>query len=116
MFPQLGAPVGLFVSILAFLLISNALNETQLFSWGQRLPLCLPACWWESLCTFACNSHNTGLQTQSGSAIKQMRVPFAAVVAAATVGLLLGALAASTAPLSVFTWPMYSQAGQATAF
>ena len=38
MFPQLGAPVGLFVSILAFLLISNALNETQLFSWGWRLP------------------------------------------------------------------------------
>ena len=38
MFPQLGAPVGLVVSIAAFLLISNSLNEAQLFSWGWRVP------------------------------------------------------------------------------
>jgi len=38
MFPQLGAPLGLVISIGAFLLMSNQLSETQLFSWGWRLP------------------------------------------------------------------------------
>src|SRR5882762_4247798 len=38
MFPQLGAPLGLVISIGAFLLISNQLSEAQLFSWGWRIP------------------------------------------------------------------------------
>lgn len=38
MFPQLGAPLGLVISIGAFLLISNQLTEAQLFSWGWRVP------------------------------------------------------------------------------
>jgi MFS family permease len=38
MFPQLGAPLGLFFSIGAFLLISHSLSEAQLFSWGWRVP------------------------------------------------------------------------------
>jgi metabolite-proton symporter len=38
MFPQLGAPLGLIISIGAFLLISNQLSEAQLFRWGWRLP------------------------------------------------------------------------------
>jgi metabolite-proton symporter len=38
MFPQLGAPLGLVISIGAFLLISNQLSEAQLFSWGWRVP------------------------------------------------------------------------------
>jgi metabolite-proton symporter len=38
MFPQLGAPLGLFFSVGAFLLISNNLTEAQLFSWGWRIP------------------------------------------------------------------------------
>jgi metabolite-proton symporter len=38
MFPQLGAPIGLVISIGAFLLISNQLSEAQLFSWGWRVP------------------------------------------------------------------------------
>jgi metabolite-proton symporter len=38
MFPQLGAPFGLFISIGAFLLIGNQLSEAQFFSWGWRLP------------------------------------------------------------------------------
>jgi metabolite-proton symporter len=38
MFPQLGAPLGLIISIGAFLLISNQLSEAQLFSWGWRVP------------------------------------------------------------------------------
>jgi metabolite-proton symporter len=38
MFPQLGAPLGLFFSIGAFLLMSNSLSDAQLFSWGWRVP------------------------------------------------------------------------------
>jgi metabolite-proton symporter len=38
MFPQLGAPLGLIISIGAFLLISDQLTEAQLFSWGWRVP------------------------------------------------------------------------------
>jgi len=38
MFPQLGAPLGLVISIGAFLLMSNQLSEAQLFSWGWRVP------------------------------------------------------------------------------
>src|SRR6202012_4898325 len=34
MFPQLGAPIGLFLSIAAFLTISNSLSEADLFAWG----------------------------------------------------------------------------------
>jgi metabolite-proton symporter len=38
MFPQLGAPLGLVISIAAFLLMSEQLSEAQLFSWGWRVP------------------------------------------------------------------------------
>jgi metabolite-proton symporter len=38
MFPQLGAPLGLILSIGSFLSISNSLSEAQLFSWGWRVP------------------------------------------------------------------------------
>jgi metabolite-proton symporter len=38
MFPQLGAPIGLILSIGAFLLMSHNLSEAQLFSWGWRVP------------------------------------------------------------------------------
>jgi MFS family permease len=38
MFPQLGAPLGLVISIGAFLLMSNSLSEAELFAWGWRVP------------------------------------------------------------------------------
>jgi MFS family permease len=38
MFPQLGAPLGLFISIAAFLAMSSNLSDAQLFSWGWRMP------------------------------------------------------------------------------
>jgi metabolite-proton symporter len=37
-FPQLGAPLGFLFSTAVFLLMSNSLSETQLFSWGWRVP------------------------------------------------------------------------------
>lgn len=38
MFPQLGAPIGFLCSTGAFLALSAALSDQQLFSWGWRLP------------------------------------------------------------------------------
>jgi metabolite-proton symporter len=37
-FPQLGAPLGFLCSTGVFLLMTNTLNEAQLFSWGWRVP------------------------------------------------------------------------------
>ena len=37
-FPQLGAPLGFLCSTGVFLLMTNTLNEPQLFSWGWRVP------------------------------------------------------------------------------
>jgi metabolite-proton symporter len=37
-FPQLGAPLGFLCSTGVFLLMTNTLNEPQLFSWGWRIP------------------------------------------------------------------------------
>jgi metabolite-proton symporter len=38
MFPQLGAPIGLFCSSAVFLLLSRALDDAQFFAWGWRVP------------------------------------------------------------------------------
>jgi metabolite-proton symporter len=37
-FPQLGAPLGFLCSTGVFLLMTNTLDEPQLFSWGWRIP------------------------------------------------------------------------------
>ena len=38
MFPQLGAPIGFFLSGSVFLLLSNVLNDDQFFAFGWRIP------------------------------------------------------------------------------
>jgi metabolite-proton symporter len=38
MFPQLGAPIGFFLSGSVFLLLSRILTNAQFFAWGWRLP------------------------------------------------------------------------------
>ncbi|MGJ9416504.1 MFS transporter [Massilia sp. CMS3.1] len=38
MFPQLGAPIGFFLSGSVFLLLTQSLTEEQFFSWGWRVP------------------------------------------------------------------------------
>ena len=38
MFPQLGAPLGFFLSGGVFLLISELLTNEQFFAWGWRIP------------------------------------------------------------------------------
>jgi metabolite-proton symporter len=96
MFPQLGAPVGLFVSILAFLLISNSLNETQLFSWGWRLPFLASTVLVGIGLYIRLQLTETPAFKRSLERNERVRVPFAAVIARQPLELLLGALAAST--------------------
>ncbi len=43
MFPQLGAPVGFFLSSAVFLLLSKSLSNAQFFAWGWRLPFLVSA-------------------------------------------------------------------------
>ncbi|MGX4642534.1 MFS transporter [Massilia sp. SYSU DXS3249] len=38
MFPQLGAPIGFFLSGGVFLLLTQTLSEAEFFSWGWRIP------------------------------------------------------------------------------
>lgn len=38
MFPQLGAPIGFFLSGATFLLLGEVLSEAEFFSWGWRVP------------------------------------------------------------------------------
>ncbi len=43
MFPQLGAPLGFFLSSAVFLLLSKSLSNAQFFAWGWRLPFLVSA-------------------------------------------------------------------------
>ncbi len=43
MFPQLGAPLGFFLSSAVFLLLSRVLTNAQFFAWGWRLPFLVSA-------------------------------------------------------------------------
>jgi MFS family permease len=38
MFPQLGAPIGFFMSIAVFLLLSEAMSDADFFAYGWRIP------------------------------------------------------------------------------
>ena len=96
MFPQLGAPLGLFISIAAFLLISNNLSDAQLFSWGWRVPFLASA-------VLVIVGLYIRLQLSETPAFKRaleqgerVRVPMFAVLLKHPLELLLGTLAATT--------------------
>ena len=55
MFPQLGAPLGLFFSIAAFLAMSASMSDAQLFSWGWRVPFLASTVLVAVVCTSVCN-------------------------------------------------------------
>jgi metabolite-proton symporter len=96
MFPQLGAPVGLFVSILAFLTISNAFTEQQLFSWGWRIPFLASAVLVGIGLYIRLQLTETPAFKRSLEKNERVRVPFATVLVRQPWELLLGALAAFT--------------------
>jgi MFS family permease len=45
MFPQLGAPIGFFLSGGIFLLLSQVLSDAEFFSYGWRIPSWPARCW-----------------------------------------------------------------------
>lgn len=96
MFPQLGAPVGLFVSILAFLLISNFMTETQLFSIGWRLPFLASTVLVGIGLYIRLQLTETPAFKLSIEKNERVRIPLATVLTRQPLELLLGALAAFT--------------------
>jgi metabolite-proton symporter len=96
MFPQLGAPLGLFLSIAAFLAMSSSMSDAQLFSWGWRVPFLA------STVLVAVGLY-IRLQLTETPAFKRaleqgerVRVPMFAVILKHPVQLVLGTLGATT--------------------
>ena len=96
MFPQLGAPIGLFFSIGAFLLVSKNLTTAQLFSWGWRLPFLASA----GLVIFGLYIRLQLVETpafkRSMEKDERVRLPFAVVFAKFPLQLILGTLGTTT--------------------
>ncbi|MEP6548485.1 MAG: MFS transporter [Gammaproteobacteria bacterium] len=95
MFPQLGAPLGFLCSTGAFLLMTNTLTESDLFSWGWRLPFLASA-------ALVLVGLYIRLQLVETPAFKlslvqgeRVRVPFFVVMTQYPVRLILGTLGAT---------------------
>jgi MFS family permease len=96
MFPQLGAPLGLIISIGAFLLISNYLSEAQLFSWGWRVPFLASTVLVAVGLYIRLQLVETPAFKRSLAQGERVRVPFNTVFAKFPLQLLLGALGSTT--------------------
>jgi metabolite-proton symporter len=96
MFPQLGAPLGLFLSIGAFLLMSNSLSEAQLFSWGWRIPFLASTVLVGVGLYIRLQLVETPAFKRSIAQGERVRVPFAVVFAKYPLQLFLGTLGSAT--------------------
>jgi metabolite-proton symporter len=96
MFPQLGAPLGLFFSIGAFLLISNSLSEAQLFSWGWRVPFLASTVLVAVGLYIRLQLVETPAFKRSVAQGERVRLPLAAVVTKFPAQLILGTLGSTT--------------------
>jgi metabolite-proton symporter len=96
MFPQLGAPLGLFISIGAFLLMSNSLSESQLFSWGWRIPFLASTVLVGVGLYIRLQLVETPAFKRSVAQGERVRVPFAVVFAKYPLQLFLGTLGSAT--------------------
>jgi metabolite-proton symporter len=96
MFPQLGAPLGLFLSIGAFLLMSNSLSEAQLFSWGWRIPFLASTVLVGVGLYIRLQLVETPAFKRSVAQGERVRMPFAVVFAKYPLQLLLGTLGSAT--------------------
>jgi MFS family permease len=96
MFPQLGAPLGLFFSIGAFLLMSRSLSEAQLFSWGWRLPFLASTVLVAVGLYIRLQLVETPAFKRSIAQGERVRVPFAVVFARYPLQLFWGTLGSTT--------------------
>jgi metabolite-proton symporter len=96
MFPQLGAPLGLIISIGVFLLISNQLSEAQLFSWGWRVPFLASTVLVAVGLYIRLQLVETPAFKRSIAQGERVRVPFTAVFSQFPLQLILGTLGSTT--------------------
>ncbi|HEX3603346.1 MAG TPA: MFS transporter [Steroidobacteraceae bacterium] len=96
MFPQLGAPLGLIISIAAFLFMSNSLSDAQLFNWGWRVPFLASTVLVAVGLYIRLQLVETPAFKRSIAQGERVRVPFNAVFARFPLQLLLGALGSLT--------------------
>ena len=96
MFPQLGAPAGLFFSIGAFLLMSGSLSEAQLFSWGWRVPFLASTVLVAVGLYIRLQLVETPAFKRSVAQGERVRVPFVRVFAKFPLQLFLGTLGSMT--------------------
>jgi metabolite-proton symporter len=95
-FPQLGAPLGFLCSTGVFLLMTNNLNEAQLFSWGWRAPFLASAVLVLVGLYVRLQLVETPAFRLSVAQGERVRVPFVVVLAKYPRGLILGTLGAIT--------------------
>src|ERR1700720_2449010 len=95
-FPQLGAPLGFLCSTGVFLLMSNHLNETQLFTWGWRVPFLASAALVLVGLYVRLQLVETPAFLRSVAQGERVRVPFAVAFAKFPRRLVLGTLGATT--------------------
>jgi len=96
-FPQLGAPLGFLLSTGVFLLMTNNLNEAQLFSWGWRVPFLASAVLVLLGLYVRLQLVETPAFRRSLAHGERVRVPFLVVVGRYPRALILGTFAAITA-------------------
>jgi metabolite-proton symporter len=95
-FPQLGAPLGFLCSTGVFLLMSNSLNEAQLFSWGWRVPFLASAVLVLVGLYVRLQLTETPAFARSIAQGERVRVPFMVVVGKYPRALVLGTLGATS--------------------
>jgi len=95
MFPQLGAPLGFLCSTGAFLLMTNTLTESELFSWGWRIPFLASAVLVLVGLYIRLQLVETPAFKRSLAEGERVRVPFLVVFAKYPLRLVLGTLSAT---------------------
>jgi metabolite-proton symporter len=95
-FPQLGAPLGLLLSMAAFLAMSGELSEAQLFAWGWRVPFLASALLVVVGLYIRLQLAETPAFTRSMQRNERVRVPFNVVFARQPLDILLGTLGSTT--------------------
>jgi metabolite-proton symporter len=98
MFPQLGAPVGFFLSGAIFLALSRGLSDAQFFAWGWRVPFLASSVLVALGLYVRLSITETPVFAKAIARDERVRLPIATVIVSHTRALVVGTLIA----LSVF--------------
>jgi metabolite-proton symporter len=96
MFPQLGAPIGFFMSGGVFLLLSRLLDDRQFFEWGWRIPFLASAVLVLVGLYVRLTIHETPLFRDALTRRERVDLPMAVVLQRHTATLLFGTMVALT--------------------